>query len=448
MKFHFKNLGTIKKTTLDLRPLTVIVGPNNTSKTYLAYCVHGLIQAIGNQQWDMLGGEPSARFTERHLFATARAQLKHISTKFVKNLPQYFQDTVGGLFKNTSVSLDFDDNELKSAIPRLAAQYPEYLNVSGDEMAFGFYYPEQTDVAEPLAVLLIAELSRDSLALPAERNAFIMSYDMLNTRRYRLLRDRERSLVGRTSAGASSPRSSREMPVQESGHQSYPVPIEDFLDFLTDVELEGAGRKNNSKSSYGKLASTIETQIQGGHRTVYQPRAVGGQKLMLEIRDGFRIDLYNASSSIKQLAPLLLYLRYRAAPNQMLIIDEPEMNLHPEAQAKLLEALGMLANLGVYVLLTTHSPYFMAHLNNLIAADPKLTARKKRQAKHLYMGDPAAFLSPDNVSAYEMRPEGLVSLKDPEYGIRWDTLSDVSAELQRRYFAIVEEPAGRGKTKA
>jgi hypothetical protein len=123
-----------------------------------------------------------------------------------------------------------------------------------------------------------------------------------------------------------------------------------------------------------------------------------------------------------------------------LIIDEPEMSLHPEGQAKLLEALAMLANLGVRVLLTTHSPYFMAHLNNLIASDPASGARKKRQAKHLYMQDSAAFLSPEDVSAYEMRPEGLASLKDPGYGIRWDTLSDVSIELQRRFFAIVEEP--------
>ncbi|HRI65888.1 MAG TPA: ATP-binding protein [Polyangium sp.] len=448
MKFHFKNLGTIKKTTLDLRPLTVIVGPNNTSKTYLAYCVHGMIRAIGSQQWEMMAGEPGARFTESDLFARARKQLKHISTKFIKELPQYFQDTFGGLFKNTSVSIDFDDDELKSAIPRLVAQYPEYVDNFGNEITCRFYYREQTDATGPLAILLVAEVARESLALPAERNAFILSYKMLATRRYRLLRDRERSFFGRTSAGASRPGTGREIPIQETGHQSYPVPIEDFLDFLTDVELEGAGHKNNNKSSFGKLADVIESQIHGGHRTVYQSTPAGGRKLMLEIRDDFRIDLYNASSSIKQLAPLLLYLRYRAAPNQVLIIDEPEMNLHPEAQAKLLEALGMLANLGVHVLLTTHSPYFMAHLNNLIAADQKSSARKKRQAKHLYMGNPAAFLSPSDVSAYEMRPEGLVSLADSEYGIRWDTLSDVSAELQRRHFAIVEEPAGRGKAKA
>ncbi len=121
------------------------------------------------------------------------------------------------------------------------------------------------------------------------------------------------------------------------------------------------------------------------------------------------------SDIIKQLAPLLLYLRYQARPKQTLIIDEPEMNLHPEGQAKLLEALAMLANLGVNVLLTTHGPYFMARLNNLIVSDSKSSARRARQAGHLYMGDPAAFLAPGDVSAYEMRPE--------QHGLRCSALS-------------------------
>jgi hypothetical protein len=108
----------------------------------------------------------------------------------------------------------------------------------------------------------------------------------------------------------------------------------------------------------------------------------------------------------------------------------------------------MLANLGVHVLLTTHSPYFMTHLNTLIASDTASKARQKRQAKHLYMGDTAAFLAPTDVSAYEMQPHGLVSLADPEGGIRWETLSDVFAELQRRFFAIVEEPRSRATKKA
>ena len=115
------------------------------------------------------------------------------------------------------------------------------------------------------------------------------------------------------------------------------------------------------------------------------------------------------------------------------------MNLHPESQAKLLEVLAMLVNEGVYVLLTTHSPYILAHLNNLAQSTEVSAAAKRKQGKALYLGDAAALLDMDQISAYEMRDNQLHSLKDPDYGIRWDTLSDVSGELQQKFFQIYEE---------
>ncbi|MGL5033044.1 MAG: AAA family ATPase, partial [Microcystaceae cyanobacterium] len=39
MKVKFWNLGSIKEAELDLRPLTVIIGPNNSNKTYIAYSI-------------------------------------------------------------------------------------------------------------------------------------------------------------------------------------------------------------------------------------------------------------------------------------------------------------------------------------------------------------------------------------------------------------------------
>lgn len=400
MKFEFHNLGTIQKTTLDLRPLTVILGPNNTSKTYLAYCVHGLLTSLsqGLPVHVKDGKSESAPLPD-----IARATASLVTARahaFAKNLSEFFQDTRGDLFRNTKIDVRVDPADARWATEeRRAVEFPS--------------------IGPPCT-------------LPAERNALIITYKLLSARRYRVLRDHARSRP--------------ETRPHEPGDIRYPAPIEDFLDFLTDVELDASRLREDPQSPFGELARRIEQHIQGGHQTRYAPTMLGARELTVTVDDETTLDLYNASSSIKQLAPLLLYLRYRAAPRQTLIIDEPEMNLHPEAQAKLLEALGMLANLGVRVLITTHSPYFMAHLNNLIASDPTSPARKRRQAKHLYMADPAAFLSPSDVSAYEMRAEGLKSLSDPEYGIRWDTLSDVSAELQRRYFAIVEEPKRRAKT--
>ncbi|MBK9264812.1 MAG: ATP-binding protein [Polyangiaceae bacterium] len=432
MKFEFRNLGTIKTTMLDLRPLTVIIGPNNTYKTYLASCVHGLMREL--QSYAQLFRSKEAKRRDSIEIQDVQRICDSVATQFSRRLPEYFQDTRRNIFKTTSVALQIDDRDLTQ----------KFNTVSGLNTETSNGYSAVMRVA-------LGELFRQPLFLPAERNAFIITYKMLSARRYRVLRTWQRRL-GDFDFLLEEPQAqeAREREVallREQGDIRYPGPIEDFLDFLTDVELEAARIKNDAKSPFGKIAAAIETRIQSGHRTSYEATVLGGRELALTVSDQVRIDLHNASSSVKQLAPLLLYLRYRAAPRQTLIIDEPEMNLHPEGQAKLLEALGMLANLGVNVLLTTHSPYFMAHLQNLVAADRKSVARKKRQAKHLYMGDPAAFLAPNDVSAYEMKSEGLASLQDPEYGIRWDTLSDVSSELQRRFFAIVEEPEGRGKTK-
>lgn len=446
MKLEFQNLGAIKKTSLDLRPLTVIVGPNNTNKTYLAYTVHGLLSNIDaerDRSDELAGGSGEVAVSVADVVAGANERLGAAARGFAARLPEYFQDTYGSLFKDTKLGAAIGAREVR------AITEGAFRNVGSTLV--GKVRANGKDPQKMLLSALVGRVIRNCagpvLTLPAERNAFIITYKMLSARRFRALRDQARSMRFR---GGNQP--SRRMendwdPLREQGDLRYPAPIEDFLDFLTDVELASAGSTYADGPQFMALAQAIEDHIQGGHRTAYESTKLGGRELALTIRADLRADLYNASSSIKQLAPLLLYLRYQARPKQTLIIDEPEMNLHPEGQAKLLEALAMLANLGVNVLLTTHSPYFMAHLNNLIASDSKSSARRARQAGHLYMGDPAAFLAPGDVSAYEMRPDGLASLVDPEYGIRWDTLSDVSAELQRRYFAITEEPENRGKKK-
>ena len=52
------------------------------------------------------------------------------------------------------------------------------------------------------------------------------------------------------------------------------------------------------------------------------------------------------------------------------------------------------------------------------------------------------------MSAYEAGGGTLRDLHDPDFGIRWDTLSDVSTELQQKYFAIREEEGEKGRGRA
>jgi len=268
------------------------------------------------------------------------------------------------------------------------------------------------------------------LALPAERNALILTYKLLSNRRYKLMKETQRQIFSHRGFDKS------DIDLMKAQGIGYPQPIEDFLDFLTDVEM---AREPDAGAEFRKLADDIEQQMQEKNKVYLEPVKLGGKEIRIRVKQGLDIDLYNASSAIRQLTPLILYLRYRAKINDFIVIDEPEMNLHPESQAKLLEVFGIMVSLGVRILITTHSPYLLAHLNNLVSGAVDNPEILRDQAASLHLKDPRAFLSMDQVSAYEMKNDKLHSLKDEDYGIRWDTLSDVSSDIQQKYFEIHEK---------
>ena len=79
-----------------------------------------------------------------------------------------------------------------------------------------------------------------------------------------------------------------------------------------------------------------------------------------------KLPIHSTSSSVKSLLLFDAYINFVADQNQILIIDEPELNLHPDNQRKMARFLAMLANAGIKVLFTTHSDYIVKELNNLI----------------------------------------------------------------------------------
>lgn len=397
MKITFANLGLIKKTELDLRPMTVIIGQNNTNKTYIAYSVYGLLSIVAGSAGTRVSFiRPLPSSKKRSLHGQMQDQLNWCAARFKESIQEFFQDSSQRLFSETDFAINLDDADKSLNAKSLFAIVPP------------------------------------PFLLPAERNALIITYKLLANRRYKLLKEAQRGIFSRRKLNE------RDLQIlREQGEIRYPQPVEDFLDFLTDVETEPSPSPAKD-DPFHALADQIEVKLQNNNRLRMHATVLGGQEIRVRVGKSLDIDLYNASSSIKQLAPLLLYLRHRAEAGQILIIDEPEMNLHPESQARLLEVLAILVNHGVKVLMTTHSPYLLAHINNLIRPTKQPRAARPRQAQALYLKDSRSFLSPDQVSAYEMRDNTLKSLYDPEYGIRWGSLSEVSEDLQRTYFTLPE----------
>ena len=456
MKIKLWNLGSIKEAEVDLRPLTVIIGPNNSNKTYIAYSIYGLYQLVSLNFYDEI--LEKIEFTtqadhwslkiDRRFYDVISEVIQSYASRFSGiKLQSFFQDSSGKIFEKTkfSIEIKISEDDIKRAIEEVLADTIlgiEKIERSDNNSEILFYWEkrneEHTDFLSRIVIgTFISTVGKfsDILPLPAERNVFINTYKVLANRRYKLLKENQRELLiqGRIN------RDRQLELLKEQGDIRYPQPVEDFLDFLTDIELENKPDPiAKNKNDFQKLADQIEKYIQNNNKTIFKKTKFGGREIKVSVKRSLEIDLYNASSSIKQLAPLLLYLRYRAKSGDFLVIDEPEMNLHPESQVKLLESLAILVNLGVRILLTTHSPYLMAHLNNIVNGNHQNPELLAEQAKLLYLQDSRAFLKMEQVSAYEMKNNQLLSLHDPEYGIRWDTLSDVSVDIQQKFFAIYE----------
>ena len=79
------------------------------------------------------------------------------------------------------------------------------------------------------------------------------------------------------------------------------------------------------------------------------------------IKDDAEVLMKNTASGIKQVGVIQMLLNTRKLKqNSFLIIDEPEVNLHPEWQIKLAEVLTLLSkDLNIYIYINSHSPLFI-----------------------------------------------------------------------------------------
>ena len=81
------------------------------------------------------------------------------------------------------------------------------------------------------------------------------------------------------------------------------------------------------------------------------------------------LDISTTSSMVSELSPIVCYLKYKVAftsSKSLLFIEEPEANLHPEAQVQLMEIFAKLVKANVKIVITSHSDYLFNKLNNLI----------------------------------------------------------------------------------
>lgn len=91
--------------------------------------------------------------------------------------------------------------------------------------------------------------------------------------------------------------------------------------------------------------------------------------------------IYLASSVVRNLAYIYFYLQHQIKTGEILLIEEPELSLHPEQQVKMARILAILVNAGIRMVITSHSDYMIREFNALIALGSMSRLPTKKQKK-------------------------------------------------------------------
>ena len=148
----------------------------------------------------------------------------------------------------------------------------------------------------------------------------------------------------------------------------------------------------------------------------------------------YRLD--NGASGYQSTIPIVLSLKFylqNRRKSKTFIVEEPELNLFPSAQQKLMQYLvDKIINYNNSILLTTHSPYVLTSLNNLIYAHKtgqEHTSEIEKVIEKKY------WLNQEDVSVYMLLPDGTCEdIFDREEGlIEAEKIDGVSRALNNEF---------------
>ena len=400
-----KNLGPIAEANIDLRPLTVFVGPSNTGKTYFAtlvYALHGTFNGLSHSSFLSPFRLGIMDILSRLLtgFTTPREEIQEMLNRLgmderpfkLSDMPKEIREKLITIIKDTDFLREVLQDELKNCFDlnavsglmrlieeqrnevtillRIGEGNQEYLNInmraSESEVNIdnltaldGSTYNNMVLLAQEWSAFgeLLVDDNRVRIArlscpmvpnrfyLPAARSGIMQSHRIIAS-----------SLVKRTT---------------RVGLERFPeIPtmsgvIADFMEKIILYE-ENTEFEFNFDKEMNYLAETLESDVLAGR--IHVKPLSSGYPVFHYRPQGIEEDirLSQTSSMVSELAPLVLFLRSGIKPNDTLIIEEPEAHLHPGAQADMAVILARLVRAGVRVIITTHSDWLLQEIGNLV----------------------------------------------------------------------------------
>ena len=458
-----KNFGPIAETNIDLRPLTVFVGPSNTGKTYFAtlvYALHGVFQGFAEPKLLVPSGfegvlgilealrpyvlkkdQPSVKEIVRDILEKLSREDRAFR---LSDLPEEICGLLLDTIKDSEIFGDHLQATLKnyfdidsiSGLRRLTNERPDELAISlriDMEHQDGWSINMTTSESD---VILDSSFNEDMILIPeglaistdwdGESNFSFnlsgnwtldsygqiksqldsMSNNWIGGNRYYL--PAARSGIMHSHRVISSSLVTRTTRVGLERFPEVPTMAGVVADFMERIILYEEQRGSNDEMKY--IAEALETEVLAGQVGV-KPSASGYPDFRyLPQGTNEEIRLTQSSSMVSELAPLVLYLRGLVNPGDTLIIEEPEAHLHPGAQADMAVILARLVRAGVRVIITTHSDWILEEIGNLILEG--LLEEKT--------DEPASWLLPEEVGAWHFQKD------EPVKEITFDTRAGIS----------------------
>ena len=449
MIIKFKNLGPIESGEIDfndLKGINLIIGKNNTGKTYLSNLLYTYFKVRKRQNIKMneVIGIRFKDILSDSDYETIKDYFENKYEKEIKDtLPQVFH-TSKDTFKDFEIEVDLSDEilefkkldddtiiyfrEMRKIIKlKKFEDKIEYLMEDYDENKGKRYITYNRKIEEEEAKQIIFgyflhikffQKIYKFYSFPAERSGAVLFYKQLLEERSDVLRELE--LGNSENIGKIS---------------RYSEPVNDYVKFLNSISDRSKGL--TELDIYRKLDTELK-EILGGEVII----DLEGN-IMFRMNEKKIIDMGMVSSTVKTLTGFYLYLKYFAMERDIIFIDEIELNLHPENQRKIMKLINYLSKQGLKFVISTHSPVITQEMNNMIMFEKCKDKIDDEIIKEYFIDRENYGLRQEDVNIYFLNNKMIEQAEFGEDGVITETFNEVLGEIDNLYqellFAMEEE---------
>ena len=442
MKIKFKNLGPIESGEIDfndLKGINLIIGKNNTGKTYLSNLLYTYFKVRERQNikmYEVVG----IRFKDRLSDSDYEIIKDYFEKKYEKEikdtLPKVFH-TSKDTFKDFEIEMDLSDEilefkkldddtiiyfrEMRKIIKlKKSEDEIEYLMEDYDENKGKRYITYNPKIEEEEAKQIIFgyflhikffQKIYKIHSFPAERSGAVLFYKQLLEERSDVLRELE--LGNSENIGKIS---------------RYSEPVNDYVKFLNSISDRSKGL--TELDIYRKLDTELK-EILGGEVII----DLEGN-IMFRMSEKKIIDIGMVSSTVKTLTGFYLYLKYFAMERDIIFIDEIELNLHPENQRKIMKLINYLSKQGLKFIISTHSPIITEEIDNMLLFE-KVKDRINKEEMEEYGLNEEYGLKSSDISVFHLHNKTVEKIKEKGGEFEIETFNSVLEETDNLYQTLL-----------